>query len=70
MQYQNEPTDDEVLRIMVDGGKRLCEYAITQWTADKYGLGHEENYRHIARWKKISSRMSDLRRIFWEHVKK
>jgi hypothetical protein len=65
----DEVTDEEVINAMVDGGRKLCEYAIEQWTKDKYGMGHETNQAYIQRWRKISSRMGELGKE-WKRAKK
>ena len=31
-----EPTYEEVLDIMVDGGKKLCDYALDKWISYSY----------------------------------
>ena len=59
-------TDAEVKKIMIDGGKRLCDYAIEQWVSGKYSTGgkfiqKEWNYRqlNIQRWKEIKNRINE-----------
>ena len=59
-----EINDMEVLAIMVDGGRNLCDYAIGKWWRDEYKMGHEENFKNIRRWKEIKARISDLRVMF------
>lgn len=55
-------TDEEVIGIMVDGGKKLCEYAVTQWATNKYQMDHATNLAHIARWRRIGTRIAELGR--------
>lgn len=59
-----EINDMEVLAIMADGGRKLCDYAIGKWWQDEYKMGHEENVKNIRRWKEIKARISDLRVTF------
>ena len=65
----NEVTDSEVLQIMIDGGERLCDYALDKWIAGDYcgprpWSDQEEKMRQafILRWKKTRTRMRELGR--------
>lgn len=66
-----DPTIDEVLGIMVDGGKKLCDYAIEQWSSYKYSFHQpptieDEKMRqeYMMRWRKIK-RMINKKE--WQH---
>lgn len=50
-------TDEEVIRIMLDGGRKLCDYAMGQWTGNKYQMSHEECLYNYQRWRHIRDRM-------------
>ncbi len=45
---------------MVDGGEKLCDYAINQWSSGKYELPYAATQENIARWYSIKSRISTL----------
>jgi hypothetical protein len=55
-----EVKDCEVIKIMIDGGEKLCDYAIEQWIGDKYKLGEDMRRESILRWNKIKSRIRPL----------
>lgn len=53
-------TDDEVLGIMIDGGVKLCDYAIEKWISDGYGMSHEVKQQYIRRWRAIQQRVREI----------
>jgi hypothetical protein len=63
-----EISDREVIGIMVDGGKRVCDHAIEQWLSGKYDFPApeyaEENRKrrreHEQRWKAIRERIGEI----------
>ena len=63
----NEITDQEVFQIMIDGGEKLCDYALTQWISGKYcgprpWSESDEDMRqeNIRRWNKIKGKIRPL----------
>jgi hypothetical protein len=68
----NKVDDADVLTVMVDGGKQLCEYAKTQWMSGKYGfpVGSETFKDNYQRWNNIESQISYLSRRVKEALKK
>jgi len=62
-------TDQEVIKVMMDGGRRLCDYARAQWTSGKYGLDHDTNYENVRRWNEIEHRISTLGALLKETVR-
>ena len=55
---EQEVSNGEVVRIMIDGGKKLCDYALEQWIANKYQMDEEARRYHITRWKVIKDRIT------------
>lgn len=55
-------SDAEVLGIMADGGRKLCDYALEQWWSGKYGLDHAATQVMIAEWKEKQARIGPLTR--------
>jgi len=61
--------DDDVINIMVDGGKRLCDYALEQWIGDKYKMGEEVRHQYIAEWKAKKARISPIAKEWKQQIK-
>ena len=55
-----EITDREVVKIMVDGGERLCEYALEKWIGNAYQTDEKTRQEYIQRWKAIKARIRPL----------
>jgi hypothetical protein len=67
MASQLPVTDEEILNIMVDGGEKLCDYAITQWASYKYATypnptQNDEDTRResLLRWNQLKSQIRPL----------
>lgn len=56
----SEVTDSEVLQVMIDGGKKLCDYAIEQWEGTKYQMSEAQRLEYKTRWKKIKEMITPL----------
>lgn len=55
-----EPTDKEVLNTLLDGGVRLCDYAIEQWESGKYRSTPEDIASNRRRWRSMKDRMREI----------
>ena len=53
-------SDKEVIKIMVDGGEKLCDHAIEQWEGYKYGHDYDLRQGNLLRWKTIKSRIRGI----------
>lgn len=59
-----EVSDQEVIQVMIDGGRRLCDYAKEQWVAGKYGRDNQQMIRdNLQRWNAIECRISELGKL-------
>jgi len=60
------PVEKETLGLMVDGGIRLCDYAIDQWSLGKYGISGtrglplDYQYQHVREWESKKTNIRDL----------
>jgi len=59
-------TDEEILKIMIDGGEKLCDYALDLWITDKYKLGEAARQQNMKRWSEIKGRIRPLARSIKE----
>lgn len=54
----------EVINVMVDGGKKLCDYAEEQWIAGKYDNGNPQfadmRSDNLKRWAEIRKQINVL----------
>lgn len=55
----------EVIKIMVDGGNKLCDYATDRWVSGKYDGGDPElsatmRRENLQRWAEIRRQISVL----------
>lgn len=55
----------EVIKVMVDGGNKLCDYATEQWLSGKYDGGDPElsaamRRENLQRWAEIHRQISVL----------
>lgn len=55
--------DSVVIKVMIDGGCKLCDYAIEQWNSGKYNLP-ELRPAYVKRWSLIKDRIRVLGRSF------
>lgn len=56
-------SDLEVLRIMRDGGKLLCQHAQHKWTSGAYETSREMQNEERQRWRDIEKRISEIFKI-------
>lgn len=61
-------TDSEVIGVMKDGGRQLCEYAREQWYSGKYGNDQKMKQENLKRWREIENRIPELARLLKEVV--
>lgn len=53
-------TDDEVLRVMVEGGEELCDAAPEKWIGNEYESDTVVRGAYLERWAKIRRRIRPL----------
>lgn len=46
----NGGNEEEVLELMIDGGERLCDYALDKWMGDHYHLGEDMRQQMLKEW--------------------
>lgn len=56
-------SDSEVIKVMVDGGERLCDHALTQWINDAYKLSEDVRQENITRWNALRRRIRDVAKL-------
>lgn len=56
--------DKEVIDIMISGGLKVCEYAVSRHESDAYKMSPEDRWAHIQRWNRIRSRIRELGKEF------
>lgn len=45
------PTNEDVLRIMIEGGERLCDESVRKWNdPEYYDLGRKTKTAHLLWW--------------------
>ncbi len=49
----NKPDAKEVAGILLDGARRLCDYAEEQWISGKYGDDHAAKMDNLRHWADI-----------------
>ena len=55
----------EVIKVMIDGGNKLCDYATEQWLSGKYSdsdpdLAATMRKENLQRWAEIRRRIGEL----------
>ena len=57
-------SDSEVLKIMIDGGEKLCDYALAKWISNAYGTDNETRQESIMRWNEVRRRIRVVAKQF------
>lgn len=60
--------DSEVVQMMMDGGEKLCDYAIAQWNSGKYNLP-DQTPIYVKKYSLIKMRMAELGRLLKQELK-
>lgn len=56
-----EEIDTEILKIMRDGGRRICEDAIGKWRSGQYGpMNNDQIQENILLWKEKERKIDEL----------
>lgn len=57
-----EITDAELLNVMADGAKQVCDHALKKWIANDYRMDDPTRQAYIARWSEIRRSISPFRK--------
>lgn len=62
-------SDIDIVAVMINGGKQLCEEAIWKWRSGKYGDNEAFIQDNIRRWTANKDRISYLGRMLKDAIK-
>ncbi len=55
-----EVREEEVIDVMVSGGKKIVEEAISDWRKGKYLGSDDEIQENVRRWQMIGQRINEI----------
>jgi hypothetical protein len=66
---KTKPNDADVISVMISGGERVCDEAISKWWSGKYTDDQDVIWENIAQWKANRARVRQLAKVLKDALK-